>query len=136
MLSSLLGSLDARGGGLGALGGEARLELCRTLGFDQVPPGKAVCTEGEPGHSFYVVLYGTLEVSQKRGEGSLAREVRPPPSLPLPEMVRVRVHACMPWRPPGCNRMCSTLGCNVAVTICATCRCTSRASSPARTLAS
>ena len=54
---------------------EARLELCRTLGFDEVPPGTAVCTEGEPGHCFYVVLYGTLEVSQKRGEGSLVREV-------------------------------------------------------------
>jgi hypothetical protein len=40
-----------------------------------VPPGTAVCTEGEPGHCFYVVLYGTLEVSQKRGEGSLVREV-------------------------------------------------------------
>ena len=37
--------------------------------------GTAVCTEGEPGHCFYVVLYGTLEVSQKRGEGSLVREV-------------------------------------------------------------
>ena len=75
MLSSLLGSLDARGGGLGALSGEARLELCRTLGFDEVPLGTVVCTEGEPGHSFYVVLYGTLEVSQKRGEGDLVREV-------------------------------------------------------------
>ena len=106
MLSSLLGSLDARGGGLGALGGEARLELCRTLGFDQVPPGKAVCTEGEPGHSFYVVLYGTLEVSQKRGEGSLAREVRPPLPSPFPRWcVYVCMHVC-----PGAR---------LAVTVCA-----------------
>ena len=102
MLSSLLGSLDARGGGLGALGGEARLELCRTLGFDQVPPGKAVCTEGEPGHSFYVVLYGTLEVSQKRGEGSLVREVRPP-------LTRWCVYVCMHVCP----------GARLAVTVCA-----------------
>ena len=68
-LSELLGSMRSHGGGVGGLPREARLELCRTMGYVEAPPGTTVVTEGETGHSFYIVLFGELQVSQRRSAG-------------------------------------------------------------------
>jgi len=64
----------ARIGLLAPLSGERLAKLAAAMRREEVPPGKAVVTEGEDGARFYVVLAGILAVSQTvRGPRSLLR---------------------------------------------------------------
>jgi CRP-like cAMP-binding protein len=59
---------------LASLPGERLAELAPRMRRDDLPPGTAVVTEGEPGERFYVVLTGMLEVTQAgRGSRTLLR---------------------------------------------------------------
>lgn len=46
------------------LPGETLVRLAGRMRRDEVPPGHAIISEGEPGDRFYVVLSGVLGVSQ------------------------------------------------------------------------
>ena len=50
---------------LAELPGERLAELAARMRREQVAPGRAVVSEGEPGERFYVVLSGMLTVSQE-----------------------------------------------------------------------
>ena len=55
----------SRIGLLAELPGERLAELAARMRREQVAPGRAVVSEGEPGERFYVVLSGMLTVSQE-----------------------------------------------------------------------
>ena len=49
---------------LSGLSGEKLTEIARRMDREEVPPGRQVVREGEPGERFYVVLSGLFAVSQ------------------------------------------------------------------------
>ncbi len=50
---------------LSGLPGEKLTEISRRLDREEVPPGRQVVREGEPGERFYLVLSGLFAVSQE-----------------------------------------------------------------------
>jgi CRP-like cAMP-binding protein len=50
---------------LSGLAGEQLTEIARRMDREEVPPGRQVVREGEPGERFYVVLSGLFSVSQE-----------------------------------------------------------------------
>ena len=50
---------------LSGLSGERLTEIARRMDREDVPPGRQVVREGEPGERFYVVLSGLFTVSQE-----------------------------------------------------------------------
>ena len=48
-----------------SLPGERLTELARSLRREEVPPGRQVVREGDPGERFYIVLSGLFTVSQE-----------------------------------------------------------------------
>lgn len=50
---------------LSGLSGEKLTEIAKRMDREDVPPGRQVVREGEPGERFYVVLSGLFAVSQE-----------------------------------------------------------------------
>lgn len=50
---------------LAGLPGERLTEIARRLEREEVPPGRQVVREGDPGERFYIVLTGLFTVSQE-----------------------------------------------------------------------
>jgi len=50
---------------LSGLSGQKLTEIARRMDREDVPPGRQVVREGEPGDRFYVVLSGLFAVSQE-----------------------------------------------------------------------
>ena len=64
----------SRVGLLSSLPGETLTRLAGRMAREDVPPGQAIVSEGEPGDRFYVLLSGMATVSQEvRGARSLLR---------------------------------------------------------------
>jgi|EP01046_Picozoa_sp_COSAG06_P000008 CRP-like cAMP-binding protein len=41
-----------------------RGEICKALKLARYKPGQAICTQGEPGDAFYVMLSGSITISK------------------------------------------------------------------------
>ena len=92
---------------LAGLPGERLARLAARMEREEIPPGRAVVREGEPGERFYVLLSGLLAVSQ---ESLGARRVLRPGdtfgevalALAIPRTASVR--ALVPSTVASCDR--------------------------------
>ena len=97
----------ARAALLAGLPGDRLAKLAARMEREEIPPGKAIVREGEPGDRFYVLLSGLLAVSQ---ESLGARRVLRPGdtfgevalAMAMPRTASVR--AIAPATVAGCDR--------------------------------